>query len=201
MDEHYLIQSAKNGDIDSFNRLVLEYQDVAYTVAYRITGDMETAADATQEAFISAYRNLRQFHGERFKPWLMRIVTNACYDELRHRQRRPASSIEDLEDPAMPDGEVQLASHADNPEQQAQRNELNRAIQDCISALPDSQRTITVLADIEEYSYQEIADITGIALGTVKSRLSRARMQLRDCLQGARELLPAEYRLINEHDS
>jgi RNA polymerase sigma-70 factor (ECF subfamily) len=197
MDETYLIQAAKRGDVESFNVLVLAYQDVAYTVAYRIMGEPHSAADAAQEAFISAYQKLHQFRGDSFKPWLMRIVTNACYDELRRRQRRPVTSLDALSD-VRPAADLNLHSPLENPEQYAQRSELNSAIQDCINDLPDDQRVIAVLSDVESYAYQEIADITGLPLGTVKSRLSRARSRLRDCLRAVRELLPAEYRLMDE---
>jgi RNA polymerase sigma-70 factor, ECF subfamily len=198
MDENALIQAAKRGDVEAFNRLVLAYQDMAYSVAYRIMGESDSAADATQEAFISAFRKLHQFKGERFKPWLMRIVTNACYDELRRRQRRPASSLEALHDVAPHSDSLDLHSHQENPEHHAQRSELSTAIEDCINALPDDQRVVAVLADVEGYAYQEIAAIAGVALGTVKSRLSRARARLRECLQDVRELLPVEYRLMDE---
>ncbi len=201
MDEPSLIAAAKNGDVESFNQLILVYQDMAFTVAYRLIGEPDAAADATQEAFISAFRKLHQFRGERFKSWLMRIVTNACYDELRRRQRRPAASLDALTDNHIdlsPGVDVQLHSAQENPEQAAQRHELSAAIQDCINALPDNQRMIAVLADVEGYPYQEVAEITDLPLGTVKSRLSRARARLRDCLRDLRELLPAEYRLINE---
>jgi RNA polymerase sigma-70 factor (ECF subfamily) len=197
MDESFLIQAAKRGDVESFNQIVLSYQDVAYTVAYRIMGEPAAAADATQEAFISAYQKLHQFRGEHFKPWLMRIVTNACYDELRRRQRRPATSLDVLHD-VQPMPGLALHSPQENPEQHAERSELSDAIQDCINDLPDDQRVIAVLSDVEGYVYQEIASITGLPLGTVKSRLSRARNRLRDCLRGVRELLPTEYRLMNE---
>jgi RNA polymerase sigma-70 factor (ECF subfamily) len=197
MDENMLIQAAKQGDVESFNKLILFYQDLAFTVAYRIMGEGESAADATQEAFISAFRKLHQFQGERFKPWLMRIVTNACYDELRRRKRRPASSLDALHD-VTPQPGLNLHSPQENPEHYAQRSELNRAIQRCINALSDNQRVVAVLADVEGYAYGEISEITGLPLGTVKSRLSRARDQLRTCLQAVRELLPAEYRLMNE---
>jgi RNA polymerase sigma-70 factor (ECF subfamily) len=197
MDESDLIQAAKRGDVESFNQIVLTYQDVAYTVAYRIMGEPAAAADATQEAFISAYQKLHQFRGESLKPWLMRIVTNACYDELRRRQRRPATSLDVLHD-VQPMPGLALHSPQENPEQHAERNELSDAIQDCINDLPDDQRVIAVLSDVEGYVYQEIASITGLPLGTVKSRLSRARNRLRDCLRGVRELLPGEYRLMNE---
>jgi RNA polymerase sigma-70 factor (ECF subfamily) len=197
MDENDLIQTAKNGDVESFNQLVLVYQDTAYTVAYRIMGEPEAAADATQEAFISAFRKLHQFRGDNFKAWVMRIVTNACYDELRRRKRRPADSIEDMHE-VQPASDGHMHGQQANPEIYAQRNELSEAIQDCINALPDDQRIVAVLADVQDYAYQEIADITGLALGTVKSRLSRARGKLRDCLSAVRELLPAEFRLVDK---
>ena len=195
MDERTLIQAAKRGDVESFNGLILIYQDMAYSVAYRIMGERDAAADATQEAFISAFRKLHQFKGDVLKPWLMRIVTNACYDELRRRQRRPTASLDELNN-ITPQTELDLHSHQENPEQHAQRSELHEAIQDCIRALAEDQRVIAVLSDVEGYAYQEIVEITGLALGTVKSRLSRARAHLRECLQNVRELLPAEYRLM-----
>lgn len=197
MDEDKLIHAARHGDIEAFNRLVVTYQDSAYTVAYRIMGEPDAAADATQEAFIAAYYKLDQFQGERFKSWLLRIVTNACYDELRRRKRRPASSLDGLENVA-PQPDLDLNPAPESPEQHAQRRELYQAIQDCLNALPDDQRVIAVLVDVEEYAYQEIVSITGLPLGTVKSRLSRARARLRDCLRGVRELLPSEYRLMDE---
>ena len=197
MDESDLVQAAKNGDVESFNRLVLAYQDTAYTVAYRIMGESEAAADATQDAFISAFRKLHQFRGDNFKAWMMRIVTNACYDELRRRKRRPTDSIEDMHE-IHPAAGAQMHGQYESPETYAQRSELSDAIQDCINDLPDDQRIIAVLADVQEYAYQEISEITGLALGTVKSRLSRARGKLRDCLHAVRELLPAEYRLVDE---
>jgi RNA polymerase sigma-70 factor, ECF subfamily len=195
MDELALIQDAQRGDVNSFNSLVLHYQVSAYNLAYRLVGEPEAAADATQEAFISAYNHLKQFRGGSFKSWLLRIVTNACYDELRRRKRRPALSLDDMDGNA----EVQLIGKAEGPESEAQRNALNRAIQNCLDNLPDDQRVVTVLCDIQGYDYQEIALIAQVSLGTVKSRISRARQRLRDCLQGAGELLPESYRLNQRH--
>ncbi len=193
MDELALIQEAQRGDVDSFNTLVLHYQGSAYNLAYRLIGESEAAADATQEAFISAYGHLPQFRGGSFKSWLLRIVTNACYDELRRRKRRPALSLDDLPT------EVQLVSPAESPEHAAQRKALSQVIQDCLDGLSTDQRLVTVLCDVHDYDYQEIAEIAQISLGTVKSRLSRARQHLRDCLQDAGELLPESYRL-NQRD-
>ena len=197
MDESALIQEAQRGDVGAFNTLVLRYQSQVYNLAYRVMGEGDSAADMAQEAFISAYKNLRRFRGGSFKAWLMRIVTNACYDELRRRKRRPQTSLEALY-VVDEDASSSLHSKAESPEQSAQRSELVAAIQACISDLPESQRMAAVLCDVQGYSYEEIASIMDISLGTVKSRLSRARVKLRDCLRGKGELLPARYRLDSE---
>lgn len=191
-DEQALIRLARRGDLDAFNALVLRFQDSAYTLAFRIMGDPHSAADAAQEAFITAYRRLNTYRGGSFRAWVLRITTNQCYDEMRRRQRRPAVSVEDMGDePALPDD-------ADTPEEVVQQRELNRAIQECIGALNPDQRVVLVLCDVEGLDYQAIADQLGAQIGTVKSRLSRARASVRDCLQGVRELLPSAYRLISD---
>jgi len=193
MDEAAIIKQAQKGDVAAYNRLVLHYQSLVYNVVYRIMGEPQGAEDMTQEAFISAYNALNRFRGGSFKAWLLRIATNACYDELRRHKRRPQSSLDELTD----DNEsfAFLRSPEEGPEAQQQRLEMVRAIEQCLEALPDDQRVTAVLRDVEGYDYNEIADITSSSLGTVKSRLSRARSKLRDCLQGFAELLPAEYRL------
>jgi RNA polymerase sigma-70 factor (ECF subfamily) len=195
MDEAALIREAKKGDINSYNRLVLHYQQAVYNVAYRIMGEPQSAEDATQEAFISAYKALNRFRGGSFKSWLMRIATNACYDELRRRKRRPQSSLDELTE----DNESFsfLRSPGQGPEAQQQSLELMEAVEECLKTLPDDQRVTAVLGDVEGYDYKEIAEITQVSLGTVKSRMSRARSKLRNCLQGFKELLPVRYRLSN----
>jgi RNA polymerase sigma-70 factor (ECF subfamily) len=191
-DEQALIRLAQRGDIDAFNALVLRYQDSAYTLSYRIMGEQDSAADAAQEAFITAYRRLDTYRGGSFRAWLMRITTNQCYDELRRLKRRPAVSVEEMGDePAIPDD-------TDTPEEVVQQRELQRAIQDCITALNADQRVVLVLCDVEGLDYGAIAEQVGAQIGTVKSRLSRARAAVRDCLQGVRELLPPAYRLISD---
>lgn len=192
-DEDVFITKAQKGDVAAYNRLVLHYQSLVYNVVYRIMGEAQGAEDMTQEAFISAYKSLNSFRGGNFKAWLLRIATNACYDELRRHKRRPQSSLDELteEDESF----SFLRSPEEGPEAQAVRLEMMRAIEGCLAALPDDQRITAVLRDIEGYDYGEIAEITASSLGTVKSRLSRARTKLRDCLQGFMELLPAQYRL------
>lgn len=201
MDETALLRAAWKGDLEAFNRLVLAYQGLAYNVALRITGETRSAEDATQEAFISAFRSLRSFRGGSFRAWLLRIVTNACYDELRRQKRRPASSLEDLpasEEGVDPGGEATLATAGSHPEEEAERSELRRAIERCLNELPADFKTLAVLIDIQGLDYREAAQAIGRPVGTVKSRLARARGRLRDCLKRQGELLPRQFRLEDE---
>ena len=193
MDEAALIKQAQQGDVTAYNRLVLAYQQDVYNVAYRIMGEPQSAEDITQDTFVSAYKALKRFRGGNFKAWLLRIGTNACYDELRRHKRRPQSSIEEVTDEN--ESPAFLRSPQEGPEGHQQRMEMADAIQHCLDDLPDDQRVVTVLCDVEGYDYQEIAKITAVSLGTVKSRLNRARGKLRECLQRFAELLPDRYRL------
>ena len=195
MDEQALIQAAKAGDLDAFNRLVLSYQGLAFNVALRIMGEEAGAADATQEAFISAHRGLKRFRGGSFRAWLLRIVTNACYDELRRRKRRPAVSLDEM---AEQESALPIASPGEGPEAAAQRAELIRAIEDCLKGLTPEFRAVAVLVDVQGLDYKEAAESIGKPLGTVKSRLARARAKLRECLMQYGELFPSSIRLENE---
>ena len=199
MDENALIHSAQRGDLDSFNTLVLHYQDMVFNIALRILGDEDIAADASQDAFINAFRSIASFRGGSFKAWLMRTVTNACYDELRRQKRRPSVPLE----PETDDGEEMdsprwLADPNRTPEQQAEAEELEYAIQHCLDSLPMEFRTVVVLADVQGMDYSEVATSMRAPLGTIKSRLARARLRLRECLRGFEELLPASFRLEEE---
>lgn len=196
-EEQGQIAAAQAGDLEAFNVLVLRYQDSVYSLAYRIMGDPESAADAAQDAFITAFRRLETYRGGQFRSWLFRITTNTCYDILRYHKRRPATHIDDLPGSDNDDGPP-LPDTLETPEQAAQSAELQRAIQNCITALKADQRIVLVMSDIEGYSYQEIADHIEAQLGTVKSRLSRARATVRNCLQAVKELLPADYRLTHD---
>ena len=196
MDEIDLIQDSQQGDLDAFNRLILAYQDRVYNQAYRVLGESHAADDATQEAFISAYKNLRSFRGGSFRAWLLRIVTNACYDELRRRKRRPTTSLEPLDE----DGdEIEsprwISDPGELPEDNVVRAELSQAIQHCLDKLSTDFRVVVVLVDVQGMNYLEAASVVGKPLGTVKSRLARARNRMRECLQGFRELLPMSMRL------
>ncbi|GIK08937.1 MAG: RNA polymerase subunit sigma-24 [Anaerolineaceae bacterium] len=196
MNEPALIFDAQRGDLDSFNTLVLHYQDMVFNAALRILGDEDAAADASQEAFISAFRSVNSYRGGSFKAWLLRIVTNACYDELRRQKRRPTTPLEpETEDGEEMDSPRWLADPNLGPEQQMDADELEHAIQHCLDALPTEFRAVVVMADVEGLDYAEVAAAVRAPLGTVKSRIARARLRLRDCLQSFAELLPAAFRL------
>ena len=201
MDEPVLISQAQQGDLEAFNRLILAYQSQVYNLALRLMGDPASASDATQEAFISAFRGLRRFRGGSFKAWLLRIVRNACYDEFRRWSRRPSISLDDVSPYSVgpePEGYVKLTSTDESPEEAMESAELAQAIQDCLDRLQSDSRILAVLVDVQGHNYQEAAAVIGKPIGTVKSRLSRARAKLRDCLQGYRELLPSAFRLEDE---
>lgn len=195
MDEAALIQAAQAGDLNAFNSLVQTYQDMLFNQAYRVMGEPEYAADATQEAFISAYKKLHSYRGGSFRAWLLRIVTNACYDELRRRQRRPTTSLEPLDDGGDEIESPQwLADPGETPEDSLERAELSWAIQRCLNDLPSDFRSVVVLVDVQGLDYAEAAQTIGKPVGTIKSRLARARTRLRDCLRGFGELLPVGFR-------
>jgi RNA polymerase sigma-70 factor, ECF subfamily len=196
MDEIALIRYAQEGDLEAFNDLVLAYQDALFNTALRILGDEDMAADATQEAFLSAFRAIKSFRGGSFKAWLLRTVTNACYDELRRLKRRPTTPLEpENEDGDEIDSPRWLADPSLNPEQELEVDELEHAIQHCLKALPVDFRTVVVLADIQGLDYKEVSSAIRVPLGTIKSRLARARLRLRECLQDFWELLPSAFRL------
>lgn len=197
MDEQALISEAIMGDLDAFNRLVLAYQDLAFNVAYRMLTDEDLAADAVQNAFISAYKNLRNYRGGSFKAWVMRMVTNGCYDELRRQKRRPTVALEPVnrEDGEEMESADWLRSDDPSPEDAFDTAELEHALQHCLESLPVDFRAVVVLVDVQGMDYEEVSHSVKAPLGTVKSRLARARLKLRDCLQQFQELLPSQFRL------
>lgn len=190
-DELDLLERALAGDLDSFNALIEHYQTAVFNLCLRMMRSPQSAEDATQEAFISAFRNLRSFRGGSFRSWLYRIAGNACYDELRRQKSRPALHLEDES------GNPRLdPPSADTPlDEQAQQGELRRALQSALSSLPDDQRLAIVLCDVQDMDYAEIAVVMNCSLGTVKSRLNRGRGKLRTLLltEGG-ELLPDRFR-------
>lgn len=190
--QEQLIEQSLRGELGAFNQLVVQYQGLAYSVAFRLLHDAGGAEDAVQESFIKAFRALESFRGGSFKGWLMRIVSNTCYDVLRSRQRRNVESLDDL--PAGQEHARHLIDQGADPAQHAERMELGAAIERAVQQLSFEQRLVVVLCDVHGYSYEEIAETTELPLGTVKSRISRGRAKLRTLLQQHPELLPAEFR-------
>jgi len=193
-DESIMVSNAQKGDLDAFNRLVQQFQDAVFNTAYRILGDSDEAEDAAQKAFISAFQSIRSFRGGSLRAWLLRTTVNACYDEIRRTKRRQMVSIESHEELESAAEDGWLADNTPSPQQISEMKELQQAVQHCLQELPVDFRLIAVLADVEELNYEEISQVTGNPLGTVKSRLSRARVKLRVCLEGFWELLPLNFR-------
>ena len=195
-DEAGLIARSRRGDLDAFNRLVEHYQRPLYNLCLRMLTSPQAAEDATQDAFIAAYRALDSFRGGSFRAWLFRIASNVCYDELRRRRARPALSLD------APAAEGQRPLDFPHPapllDEHAQRLELARCLQEALAALPPDQRLAVILCDLQGLNYDEIAQATGVSLGTVKSRISRARAHLRTLLLARGELLPARFRPSSE---
>jgi RNA polymerase sigma-70 factor (ECF subfamily) len=196
LDEERLVAAAQRGDVNAFNQLVLAYQQMAYNVAYRILSNPDAAMDATQDAFLRGFQGLSRFRGGSFRAWVLRIVTNCSYDQLRYKQRRPSASIDDLVEEE--EHSTLLQSDDEAPEDYIERRELSRELQQAMDSLPEDQRLTLILSDIEGLNYQEIAETTLVSLGTVKSRLSRARAKMRDCIRAQRELGATGRRLSDE---
>jgi len=191
-DEH-LVSLSKDGNLAAFNSLVDRYQALVFTLCYRLIGERTAAEDAAQEAFLSAYRALHQFKGGSFRSWLLRIAANAARDELRRRMRRiPARSLaaETDDDHAIdpPDPGADPAAALDD-------RSLGPALEAALRSLPPDQREVILLADVHGFQYEEIAAATGVAMGTVKSRLFRARERLRRALEHRPELFTRSGRL------
>ena len=166
-------------ELNAFNQLVLQYQDMVYQQAYYLLGDHQGAEDAAQEAFISAWHHLSDQRGGSLKAWLLRIVTNKCYDEMRRWKRQPQTGLEPLNAHGE---EVESAywmeERGEPPEKRIENAELGQKLGEFLARLPPERRAAVLLVDIQELNYSEAAQVLGISIGTLKSRLARARRQL-----------------------
>ena len=180
-----LVERAVGGDLEAFNEIVVLYQDYLFALVVRVVRDRESAADAVQEALFSCFRNLDRFRGDSFRSWLTRIALNAATDVLRYRKRRPADPYPEWED----DSWQPPAGEEASPERAAMKRQTAHVLTEALAEITSDQRTAIVMYDVEGFDYQEIADITGVSLGTVKSRIHRGRLALRDLLGNNMELL------------
>lgn len=194
MDEQDLISRSKEGDVEAFNLLVEQYQRQVYNLALRMLGNAEAAEDACQDTFLSAYKAMGKFRGGSFKSWVLRIAANSCHDKLRVARRYRVVSLDTL---LLEPDELPQANNNESPEDYALRRELGRFLNEGLTHLPEDQRLVVILSDVQGLSYEEVAQATGCSLGTVKSRLNRGRTRLRDFLLQREELLPSKFRLNN----
>lgn len=178
------IQAARSGDESAFTHLIGYYQSAAHRVAQHILHTEEAAADAVQEAFVKVYNAMGRFQDGNFRSWLLRIVTNTCYDHLRREKRRAAVSLDELSEGSHADTIIQPTqlngnTRVTDPERQAISQETMDNLLRAIDRLPQWHRNVVLLIDVHGYDYAETADLLGLPLGTIKSRLSRARSSLR----------------------
>jgi RNA polymerase sigma factor (sigma-70 family) len=191
-DESQLIARAREGELDAFNLLIEIYERPVYNLCFRMLSSEQAAEDAAQEAFISAFRSVASFRGGSFRSWLFRIASNACYDEMRRRRSRPARS---LDVPTDEDHrQIDVPSEMQGLDEHVQNAELREALREALMGLPPDQRLVIVLRDVHGMDYDEIAEVTDTNLGTVKSRINRARSRLRTALRARSELLPSHLR-------
>lgn len=184
-DEERFIKMAIEGSLDAFNRLVVNYQTCVYNTALRVMQDPVLADDITQMAFINAWKHMDSFNGAAFKPWILRIAINACYDELRRMRRHPEQDLmpQNSEDDDENEDAPWLIDPSAGPVEELETQEQRELIKGCFEKLPTEYRTVFMLIDLQDEDYQTAADTLGIPLGTVKSRLLRARLRMRDCLK------------------
>lgn len=181
LSDSELINQFNNGNKEAFTKLIERYQHKIYNSTFRMLGNHEDARDMAQETFIRVYKNLSKFEANSsFSTWLFRITTNICRDELRRRQRKIKTS--NLSGEEASERNLQGMKEINNPEKISIANELNVTIQELVNQLVPEQKTVFVLREFEGLNYQEIANVLDISMGTVKSRLSRARRALREDL-------------------
>ncbi len=181
--ESALVASAARGDLEAFNELVLKYQGFVYSVARSILSDGDAAEDATQETFVSAFQHVGSFRGGSFRSWLLRITTNTCYDFLRAQKRQPTVELY----PENADGnEIEsppwLADPHPSVQAELERDEFSRTLYRWLDELPTPFRAVITLIDLHGIDYSEAAKALGIPIGTVKSRLARARLRMKERL-------------------
>lgn len=182
-EEISLVEKTRQGDVDSFEKLIEPYQKKAYNIAYRMLGNVEDASDVTQEALIKIYKSISSFQGNsKFSTWVYSIVNNTCIDFIRKNRKGNVIYLEREKDNGDGTYQMEITDNTNTPEEILDKKETRHMIQDAINQLNQEHREIIVLRDIEGFTYQEIADILKCSEGTVKSRISRARGNLKQLL-------------------
>lgn len=193
LDERGLIERSRRGDLAAFDRLVRQYERNVFNTAYRLSGSHDDAADIAQEAFVRAWNNLKSFRGDSaFSTWLYRIVTNVFLDDRKKKRARPHRSLEDVLTLEESTVQRQFEDPSPGPQDMAEGDERRKILEQAIATLSPDQRIVVVMYHTQGLSYEEIAEITQLPMGTVKSRLNRARLALRDRLAPVAELFNAD---------
>ncbi len=187
--EAQLIARCRQGDVEAFETLIAAYEKKVLSTAYAMLGNHEDASDAAQEVFLKLFASIDKF-GEQssFSTWLYRVTVNVCYDELRKRKYRSENTVSLTPDETGESAQLQLADKNAGPLELAEQAELRDALRRAIASLGEQYRTVIILREIQGLEYQQIADILHCSLGTVKSRMSRARRMLADKLIKNKEL-------------
>lgn len=187
--EKLLVKKSQSGDVESFELLISSYDKRAYNIAYRIMGNEEDAKDMAQEAMLRVFRALKDFKGQSsFSTWLYRIVTNVCLDELRRRKNDKYVSLDSTIQTDSGELHAELCSDKETPESVYEQVEQREIIKRAIRELNEEYRSVIVLRDVQGFSYEEISKMLDCSLGTVKSRINRARTMLRERLKSSMEL-------------
>ncbi len=186
--EKDLVEQAKQGSIQAFETLILTYEKMVYNIAFRMLQHSEDARDISQEVFLKAYRSLENFDGKsKFSTWLYRIAVNTCIDEIRKQKGKLTYSLEEELESAEGSYQKQFADAGQTPEDSLLHQEMQKEVVDALNTLSEEHKTVVVLRDIQGFSYEEIAKMTNTTLGTVKSRIARARSQLKNTILQNRE--------------
>jgi RNA polymerase sigma-70 factor, ECF subfamily len=192
-DEKQWIERSRKGDVAAFDRIVRKYERSVFNTAYRLSGSHDDAADIAQEAFVRAWNNLKSFRGDAaFSTWLYRIVTNVFLDDRKKKRNRQTRSLDEEMDLDESSVQRQYEDPSPGPQELAEGDERRRLLQQAILSLPENQRAMVVMYHTQGLAYEEIAEILDLPMGTVKSRLNRARLALRDRLGPVAELFVTE---------
>lgn len=187
--EKILIEKSQNGDIESFEKLIEKYQVIAFNIAYRMVGNREDASDMAQDALIKVYKSLKNFRGDSsFSTWIYRIVTNTCIDAIRKMKKIQTYSLDKEYESENGNYSFEIADNKYLPERLYEIKEKKELVQAALNKMAEKYRTVLVLRDIQGFSYEEISEITQNPVGTVKSRISRGRLLLKEILIKESEL-------------
>jgi len=187
-NEKDIIEKCKLGDNNAFEILIKNYDKKVYNMIYRIMGNKEDALDLTQEVFIKVYKGISTFRGDSsFSTWLYRLATNTCFDENRKKKNKKTHSLDKPIETEYGEFKRDLRDDTYNPDEMLIKKEIQNLVQKAISMLPEEQRVMIVLRDIQGFTYKEISEILQCSMGTVKSRISRGRLALKNILESLEE--------------